>query len=185
VSLLAPEMAAKRLTLLKELIPSIERVAVLWKPDVPTAHFSLEETKAAAMRLAITLTILETPDVNAIYRAVLAAVSEGAQALVLMPTPHYDGRTGRIANLATGKQLPRLYFSKEAVKLGILLSYGRDLIATFRRQAYFVDRILKGAEPADLPIEQPSKFELAINLKTAKALGLTVDRRQAAKGQED
>jgi putative ABC transport system substrate-binding protein len=111
-------------------------------------------------------------------------MSEGAQALVLMPTPLYEGRTERIANLATGKQLPTLYFSKEAVKLGILLSYGRDLIATFRRQAYFVDRILEGAKPADLPIEQPTEFELAINLKTAKALGLTIPETLLATADE-
>jgi putative tryptophan/tyrosine transport system substrate-binding protein len=174
VSLLAPEVAGKRLALLKRLIPSIERVAVLWNPDDPTVHLSVEETKAAAMRLAITLQILETPDADAIDRAVLAATSAGAQALVLLPTPLYDGRAERIANLATRQQLPTLYFSKETVKLGILLSYGPDLIATFRRQAYFVDRILKGAKPADLPVEQPTKFELVINLKTAKALGLTI-----------
>jgi putative ABC transport system substrate-binding protein len=174
VSLLAPEVAGKRLALLKEVIPSITRVAVLWNPDDPTVRLSVEETRAAAARLVLTLQILETHDADAIDGAVLAAANEHAQALVLMPTPLYDGRAERIAGLAIGKQLPTLYFSKEAVKLGILMSYGPDLVATIHRQAYFVDRILKGASPADLPVEQPTKFELAVNLRTAKTLGLEI-----------
>jgi putative ABC transport system substrate-binding protein len=174
VSLLAPELAGKRLALLKELIPSIIRVAVLWNPDDPTVHLSVEETKAAAASLVLTLQILETRDADAIDGAVLAAANERAQALLLMPTPLYDGRAEHIAGLAMGKRLPTLHFSKEAVKLGILMSYGPDLVATIRRQAYFVDRILKGAKPADLPVEQPTRFELTVNLKTARALGLTI-----------
>jgi putative ABC transport system substrate-binding protein len=174
VSLLAPELAGKRLALLRELIPSITRVAVLWNPDDPTVRLSVEETRAAAAKLVLALQFLETRDADSINGAVLAAANERAQALLLMPTPLYDGQAERIAGLAIGKQLPTLYFSKEAVKRGILMSYGPDLVATIRRQAYFVDRILKGANPADLPIEQPTKFELAINLRTAKTLGLEI-----------
>jgi putative tryptophan/tyrosine transport system substrate-binding protein len=174
VSLLAPELAGKRLALLKELIPAITRVAVLWNPDDPTVLLSLDETKAAATKLMLTLQILETRDADAIEGAVRAAANERSQALLLMPTPLYDGRAGRIAELAIGKQLPTLHLSKEAVKLGILMSYGPDLVETVRRQAYFVDRILKGAKPADLPVEQPTRFELTVNLKTAKTLGLAV-----------
>ena len=174
VSLLAPEVAGKRLALFKELIPSIARVAVLWNPDDPTVHLSLEATREAAARLALTLQILETRDAAAVDAAVLAAANERAQALVLMPTPLYDGRAERIAELAVGRGLPTLHFNNRAVKLGILMSYGPDLVAIIRRQAYFVDRILKGARPADLPVEQPTKFELAINLKTAKTLGLAI-----------
>jgi putative ABC transport system substrate-binding protein len=174
VSLLAPEVAGKRLALLKEAVPSIIRVAVLWNPDDPTVHLSVEQTRAAAAKLALTLQILETRDADAVDAAVLAAAKERAQALVLMPTPLYDGRAERIAGLAIGKQLPTVYFSKEAVKLGMLMSYGPDLVATIRRQAYFVDRILKGAKPADLPVEQPTKFELAFNMRTAKTLGLAI-----------
>jgi putative ABC transport system substrate-binding protein len=184
VSLLAPEVAGKRLALFKELIPSIARVAVLWNPDDPTVHLSLEETKAAAAQLALTLQILETRDADAIDGAVLAAASERAQALVLMPTPLYDGQAERIAGLAIGRGLPTLHFNKGAVKLGILMSYGADLVATIRRQAYFVDRILKGAKPADLPVEQPTKFDLAINLKTAKTLGLAIPNNLLATADE-
>jgi putative ABC transport system substrate-binding protein len=91
-----------------------------------------------------------------------------------MPTPLYDGQAQQIAELAMSMRLPTVHFSKHAVQRGILMSYGPDLLATIRRQAYFVDRILKGAKPADLPVEQPTTFELAINLKTAKVLGLAV-----------
>ena len=174
VSLLAPEVAGKRLQLLKQLIPSVARVAVLWNPDDPTVHLSVEETQAAAATLALTLQILETRNADAIYTAVLAALNERAEAVVLMPTPLFDGRAEQIAHLAIQKRLPTLYFSKEAVKVGILMSYGPDIVATIRRQAYFVDRILKGAKPGDLPVEEPTKFELALNLNTAKTLGLAI-----------
>jgi putative tryptophan/tyrosine transport system substrate-binding protein len=156
------------------LIPNVARVAVLWNPDDPTVHLSVEETRAAATTLALTLQILETRNADAIDGAVLAALIERAEAVVLMPTPLFDGRAEQIASLAIQKRLPTLHFNKEAVKVGILMSYGADLVATIRRQAYFVDRILKGAKPANLPVEEPTKFELAINLKTARTLGLTI-----------
>src|SRR5262249_28538337 len=116
--------------------------------------------------------------------AVMAAANEHTQALVLIPTPLYDGRAEHIAGLAISKRLPTMYFSKEAVKLGILMSYGPDLVATIRRQAYFVDRILKGAKPADIPVEQPTKFELTVNLKTARTLGLEVPSTLLATADE-
>jgi putative ABC transport system substrate-binding protein len=137
-------------------------------------HISVEETQAAAATLAFTLQILETRSADAIDGAVLAASNARAEAVVLMPTPLFDGRAERIAHLAIANRLPTLYFSKEAVKVGILMSYGPDLVATIRRQAYFVDRILKGAKPDDLPVEEPTKFELALNLNTAKTLDLTI-----------
>ena len=184
VSLLAPEVAGKRLQLLKQLIPSIARVAVLWNPDDPTVHLSVEETRAAAATLALTLQILETRSADAMDGAVLAASNARAEAVVLMPTPLFDGRAGEIARLAIQQRLPTLYSSKEAVKVGILMSYGADLVAVIRRQAYFVDRILKGAKPADLPVEEPTKFELAINLNTAKTLGLTIPDNLLATADE-
>jgi len=174
VSLLSPEVAGKRLQLLKQVIPSISRVAVLWNPDDPTVHLSVEETQAAATTLALTLQILETRSADTIAGAVLAASNARAEAVVLMPTPLFDGRAEQIAHLAIQNRLPTLYFSKEAVKVGILMSYGPDLVAVIRRQAYFVDRILKGARPDDLPVEEPTKFELTLNLNTAKTLDLTI-----------
>jgi len=137
-------------------------------------HLSLEQTQAAAPTLALSLQILEARDADAIDGALLAASNAGAEAVVLLPTRLFSRRAEQIASLAIQKQLPTLDFSKEAVKVGILISYGADFLATIRRQAYFVDRILKGAKPADLPVEEPTKFELAINLKTANALGLTI-----------
>ena len=101
-----------------------------------------------------------------------------------MPTPLFDRLAEQIAGFAIRRQLPTLYFNKEAVKTGILMSYGPDILAASRRQAYFVDRILKGAKPADLPVEQPTKFELAINQKTAKALGLSVPASLLASADE-
>jgi putative ABC transport system substrate-binding protein len=174
VSLLAPELAGKRLALLKELIPSVTNVALLWNPDDPTVHLSVEESKAAAATLLLTLQILETREAGAIQAAIRAAANERTQALVLMPTPLFDGQAQQIAELAMSMRLPTVHFSKHAVQRGILMSYGPDLLATIRRQAYFVDRMLKGAKPADLPVEQPTTFELAINLKTARVLGLSV-----------
>jgi putative tryptophan/tyrosine transport system substrate-binding protein len=174
VSLLGPEVAGKRLQLLKQLIPSVARVAVLWNPDDPTVHLSVEETQAAAATLALALQILQTRNADAINAAMVAASNAGAEAVVLLPTPLFDGGAEQIAHLAIQKRLPTLYFSKEAVKVGILMSYGPDIVASIRRQAYFVDRILKGAKPGDLPVEEPTKFELALNLNTAKTLGLAI-----------
>ena len=102
----------------------------------------------------------------------------------MLPTPLFDRAAGQIAKLATEKQLPTIYFNKEAVEAGILLSYGPSLLGTIRRQPYFVDRIIKGTKPADLPVEEPTKFELAINLKTARALGLTVPQSLLATADE-
>ena len=157
---------------------------MLWNPDDPTVHLSVEETRAAAATLALTLQILETRSADAMDGAVLAASNARAEAVVLMPTPLFDGRADEIARLAIQQRLPTLYSSKEAVKVGILMSYGADLVAVIRRQAYFVDRILKGAKPADLPVEEPTKFELAINLNTAKTLGLTIPDNLLATADE-
>jgi ABC-type uncharacterized transport system substrate-binding protein len=174
VSLLGPEVAGKRLQLLKQLIPSVARVAVLWNPEDPTVHLSVEETRAAAATLGLALQTLETRKPDALEAAMAAASEARAEAVVLLPTPLFDGLAEQIADLAIQQRLPTLYFSKEAVKVGILMSYGPDIMASIRGQAYFVDRILKGAKPGDLPVEEPTKFELTLNLNTAKTLGLAV-----------
>ncbi|MBH5402124.1 ABC transporter substrate-binding protein [Bradyrhizobium sp. CNPSo 4010] len=174
LSLLGPEVSGKRLGMLKQMIPGISRVAVLWNPDDPGALFSLRDTQAAAAELSLNLQILQARNVSAIEDALEAAANEKAEAVVILPAPIFAGITGQIAGLAIQKRLPTLYFFKGPVKAGLLMSYGADIPATARRAAYFVDRILKGASPADLPVEQPTKFELAINLRTAKALDLTI-----------
>jgi putative tryptophan/tyrosine transport system substrate-binding protein len=174
VSLLGPEVAGKRLELLTDLIPGVTKITVLWNPNDPGAWFSLRETQIAAETLSANLQIFEVRDVNAFEGAFLAATKEGSKALVLLPAPLMSRNAARIADLAMAHRLPTLFYSEDSVKVGGLVSYGANLIAIYRRAAYFVDRILKGARPAELPVEQPTKFELAINLKTAKAIGLEV-----------
>jgi putative tryptophan/tyrosine transport system substrate-binding protein len=184
VSLLGPEVSGKRLQLLKQAVPGVTRVAVIWNPDDPAAHFSVEESQTAAAALGLKLQVLEGRNANAIDGALQAAANAQAEAVVLLPTPLFDGLGEQIAGLAMRRRLPTLYFSKDPVKAGILMSYGPDILAASRRQAYFVDRILKGTKPADLPVEQPAKFELAINQKTAKALGLNVPESLLASADE-
>ena len=174
LSLLGPEASGKRLEILKELIPGIAKVAVFWTPTDPGAAFSLKETQAAGEKLAIGLQILETRDVDAFDTAFLTATNEGAEAVVLLPAPLMTRNAGRIADLALKSRLPTMYYSGDAVKAGALLSYGPSLIAIYRRAAYFIDRVLKGDSPRDLPVEQPTKFDLVINLKTAKVLGVVI-----------
>jgi putative tryptophan/tyrosine transport system substrate-binding protein len=184
ISLLGPEVSGKRLQLLKQMIPGITRVAIIWNPDDPAAHFSVEESQTAAVTLGLQLQVLEGRNADTINGALEAAANAHAEAVVLLPAPLFDGLAKQIADLATQRRLPTLFFEKEAVKFGMLMSYGADILAASRRQAYFVDRILKGTKPADLPVEQPAKFELAINQKTAKALGLAVPESVLASADE-
>jgi putative ABC transport system substrate-binding protein len=184
LSLLGPEASGKRLELLRELIPGIAKVAVFWNPDDPAAQYSLKETQAAAEKLTIGLQIVETRDIDAFDAAYLAATKGVAEAVILLPAPLMTRNAARIADRALKSRLPTMYYSGDAVKAGALLSYGPNLIAIYRRGAYFIDRILKGASPADLPVEQPTKFELVINLKTAQALGVNVPPSLLARADE-
>jgi putative ABC transport system substrate-binding protein len=174
LSIFAPETSGKRLELLKNLLPAMIKVAVFWNPNDPGAKFSLTETQSAAKTLAVELQVLETRDIADFDGAFQAAIKASAAAAILLPAPLMSRNASRIAELALQSQLPTLFSSSDAVQAGGLISYGPNLIAIYRRAAYYVDRILKGAKPADLPVEQPTKFELAINLKTAKALGVVV-----------
>ena len=174
LSILGPEVSAKRLELLKELIPGIAKAAAFWNPNDPSARFSLRETEVASEALMVKLQVLETRDVGELDGAFQAAVRENAGAVILLPAPLMTRNAGRIARLAIHHRLPSLFYSGEAAKAGGLISYGASLLDVYRRAAYFVDRILKGENPADLPVELPTKFELVVNLKTAKALGLTI-----------
>ena len=184
VSLLGPEVSGKRLQLLKQAIPGVSRIAVVWNPDDPAAHFSVEESQTAAAALGLKLPVLEGRNANGVDDAMQEAANAQAEAVVLLPAPLFDGFAGKIADSAMRRRLPTLYFDKEAVKDGMLMSYGADILAATRRQAYFVDRILKGSRPADLPVEQPAKFELAINQKTARALGLNLPESLLASADE-
>jgi putative ABC transport system substrate-binding protein len=169
MSLQIPETTGKRLELLKELAPGAVRVAVLLD-----AREIRSWQATAARELGRKVLLLDVRDGNEIEGAFKTATAAGASALLVFPGRVLDHHARRIAQLAAQSRLPAVYAFRFYVEAGGLISYGADLIANNRPAAAFVDKILKGAKPGDLPFEQPSTFELVINLKTAKALGLTI-----------
>jgi putative ABC transport system substrate-binding protein len=175
LSNISSELSRKRLELLREAVPGLSRVAALWNPDVRGALLDYKETEGAARLLRLELQSVEVSRAEDLDRAFSAVTKQRAQALVL-PGANPVGfiNRGKIATFAQRNRLPSMYPTREYVEAGGLMSYGPSLPDLFRRAATYVDKILKGAKPADLPIEQPTKFELVINLKTAKALGLTI-----------
>jgi putative tryptophan/tyrosine transport system substrate-binding protein len=166
-------LAAKRLELLKETVPRASRIAVLWRASNQSKAAEFRETQTAAQILGLELISLEVGSPEELEPAFAPAHREGADALVVLGDGLTYTRAAQIVALAAQQKLPALYEGKEFVDVGGLMSYGPSLTAAFRRAAYYVDRILKGAKPADLPVEQPMTFEFVINLKTAAALGLT------------
>jgi putative tryptophan/tyrosine transport system substrate-binding protein len=170
----SPAIAGKRLELLKELVPEVSRVAVLWNGANPGKAVDFRETQAAAWALGVQLQSLAVQEPNDFEPAFRSATQEGAGALVVLQDALTTGHAKRIVDLAATSQLPAMYGLREFVDVGGLMAYGVNIPDRFRRAATYVDKILKGATPADLPIEGPAKFELIINLKTAKALGITI-----------
>jgi putative ABC transport system substrate-binding protein len=173
MALLAPELSGKRLELLKQVVPGVAQVAVLWNPRNPVAA-NIRATEAAAQALHLRLHLVEVPGAEALEAAFEAAMKGRADALITLPDAMLWNQRSQVVGLATQHRLPALFPEREFVDAGGLLSYGPSVPASFHRAAYYVDRILKGAKPADLPVEQPTKFELVINLKTAQALSLTI-----------
>ena len=173
VSTLAPDLAAKWLELLAEALPGLRRVAVVWDPTFPPAALQLREVERAARVLNLELQPVEVRAAEAPEAAVRAVVAQRTQALLVMPALFTEQRR-RLAALATQQRLPTMLHRREFVEAGGLMSYFTNYSDMYRRAATYVDKILKGSKPADLPVEQPTKFELVINLKTAKALGLTI-----------
>ena len=175
---LSRELGGKRLELLKEAVPKVARVAVLYDPAIPDTVLEVKEVLPAAAR-ALGLTI-QPWEVRAAddFESVFAAISKGRPDGLYVPTSgplmHVHANQKRIVGFALKSRLPSMYSVKEFVDAGGLVYYGADLVDRYRRVAYYVDRILKGAKPADLPVEQPTKFELVINLKTAKEIGVTI-----------
>jgi len=168
-------VVTKRLELLKEVVPSASRVAVLLNPANPTNPLQLKEIQAVAPALGVTLLPLEAKEPNDIDRAFAVMRNQQAGALIVFGDLMLFGtHQKRLAELALKSRLPAIWAQKENVDAGGLMSYGTNFDDLYRRAAGYVDKILKGAKPADLPVEQPTKFELVINLKTAKALGLTI-----------
>jgi putative ABC transport system substrate-binding protein len=170
----AAELSAKWLELLKEAVPATSRVAVLSLPESPFAQAAWQAMQVAAPALGVQLQSLRVRDADALEGAFAAMSREHADALVVLPGPVFNMHRARIIELAARSRLPTMWEWREAVAAGGLLAYGTDHASLWRRAATYVDKILKGAKPADLPMERPMKFELVLNLKTAKALGITM-----------
>src|SRR5437773_7164921 len=172
---LTGELSGKRLDLLKEAVPKIARVAVLYDPAGPAFIRDVKEVLPVAARaLGLTLQPWEVRATDGFEKVFAALNKQRPDGLYILAGPLMRANEKRIANFALKSRLPSMYQSKEAVDAGGLMHYGADQVESYRRVAYYVDRILKGAKPTDLPVEQPTKFELVINLKTAKQIGLTI-----------
>jgi putative ABC transport system substrate-binding protein len=174
LSTLGPELVGKRLQLLKEAVPGISRVAVLSNPTDTSQALLLREAQVAARSLKVQLQVLEARAPSDFAGAFSAMTKERAGGVIIFTSSMFYNERTRIAELATRSRLPAIYSVKDFAEAGGLMAYGVNLGESFRRAAVYVDKILKGAKPADLPVEQPTKFDFFINLKTAKALGLTI-----------
>ena len=184
LSMMMSELSAKRLQLLKEAIPGLRRVAVLWSPDVPFHPQAVEDLKAAASSLAIELSFVSARTLEEFGPAFSAVGRAHAQALYVLDTPLYFAHRTRLLELASKARLPAIYSYSRWVDEGGLMSYGANSADLFRRSAGYVDKILKGAKPGDLPIEQPTKFEFVVNLRTARAIGITISESVLARADE-
>jgi putative ABC transport system substrate-binding protein len=182
---LSTELGGKRLELFKEAVPKLARVAVLYEPAIPLGVVEVKEVLPAAARaLKLTVQSWEIRDAEG-FDQVFAAVNKGRpDGLYLTSSLLMRANQKRIAGFAIQSRLPSTYAFRESVDAGGLMYYGADLAASYRRAAYFVDRILKGAKPADLPVEQPTKVEFVINLKTAKQIGLTIPQSALYRASE-
>ena len=174
---MAPQLTPKRLEMLKQIVPTLSRVAILWLPgtlsDEAFKHM-LNQTQGAARPLGIQLQVVEAKEVADFDAAFAAMVKERAEALIVLVNPMFNVQRRHIIERAEKHRLPAIYEWKEFVRSGGLISYGADVADIYRRAAGFVDKILKGVNPAELPVEGPTRFDMAVNLKTAKALGLTI-----------
>ncbi len=175
LSAISPELSGKRLELLREAVPRLSRVAFIWNPDIRGAVLDYKETEGAARSLRLELQSVEVLRAEDLDPAFSTVTKQRAQALIVQtPNPVLFTNRHQIVSLAQRNRLPSMYASRDYVDAGGLMSYGPNVADLYRRAATFVDKILRGAKPADLPVEQPTRFELVINMKTAKALGLTI-----------
>jgi putative tryptophan/tyrosine transport system substrate-binding protein len=184
---LGPELVSKRLQLLREVVPGLSRVAALWHPNAyseRTMGGVRNEIEVAARTLGLQLQLVPAVSPDDFANAFAAMAREHAGALFVMPSPMLFGEYRRIASIAANSRLPAMGVAREFVELGGLMSYGANLTELARQSATYASKILKGAKPAELPVEQPIKFELVINLKAAKALGLTVPPTLLARADE-
>lgn len=174
LSILTPDLTGKRLELLKAILPGLTRVAVLWNPSNPIAEPELKKAEVAAPSFGLRLQFLSVRDAREFASAFSSMKRERADALFLLSDAMFFGRRKEIMDLAAGNRLPVVAHLREFTDAGGLMSYGPNVVDLHRRAATYVDKILKGTNPGDLPVEQPTKFDLVINLKTARALGITV-----------
>ena len=184
LSALAPDIAGKRLEFLRDAMPTVNQVAVLANPITPFVAQALKVVADAARALRIQIHVVEMTAPDQLDRAFEAVLGAKPGALLVLEDPLTFALRTQIAGLAAQHRLPSVFGSRDYVEVGGLMSYGTDLADLSSRAAIYVDKILKGANPADLPVEQPTKFELVINLKTAKALGLTIPTPLLARADE-
>ena len=170
----SPELSGKRLEILKEILPKISRIAVLWNGANLVKRLDFKETETAAQALGLRLHSLEVKTPDDFDSKLKAAATPSAAALVVLHDALISANTKSVVDFTGKSRLPAMYGAIEVVDAGGLMSYAANIPDLFRRAATYVDKILKGAKPADLPIEQPTKFELVVNLKTAKQIGLTI-----------
>ncbi|MBV8506825.1 MAG: ABC transporter substrate-binding protein, partial [Alphaproteobacteria bacterium] len=184
MSLMAPDLGGKRLELLKELLPRISRVAVLWNAANPYSALVFKATVGAAQTLEVELQSLEIREPPDLDGALEALTGQHADALITVEDPLTVDLRKKIAGFAADHRLPTISGLRVYADSGFLITYGADLADINRRSVVYVDKILKGAKPSDLPVEQPTRFELLINLKTAKSLGLTIPPLLLARADE-
>jgi ABC-type uncharacterized transport system substrate-binding protein len=182
-----PQLVPKRLALLKEALPKATTVAALWHPGAygtRTMNNMMSEAEAAAQTLGLQLRLIAVRGPDELDKAFSAIADERADALVVFPSPMLFAERKRIVDIAAKLRLPLISMGKEFVQLGGLMSYGADITDSFRLSGAYVDKVLKGAKPADLPVEQPTKFELFVNLKTAKVLGIDIPATLLARADQ-
>jgi putative tryptophan/tyrosine transport system substrate-binding protein len=184
LSLLATELDAKAMELLKEAVPQATRIGVLWNPTTPSQVPGLQSVKAAGEKLGLALHVVPATTVKEFDDALASMTRERVGGVFVVPSPLSTMERAGLAQLALQYRLPTMFAARENVETGGLMSYGADRNDLIRRAALYIDKILKGAKPAELPVEQPTKFDLVINLTTAKALGLDVPPTLLARADE-
>jgi len=183
-SIVAPDLSGKRLELLREIVPNVSPVAVMLNTRNPQSQFELKETQTAARALGLRLHPIQVSPDDTLEQAFAAMSNASARTLIILTDPIFFSQRKSIVDLAARHRLPAMYFFQEFAKEGGLVSYGPSDLDLYRRSATYVDRILKGAKAGELPVEQPTKFELVINLKTAKAIGLDIPPMLLARADE-
>jgi ABC-type uncharacterized transport system substrate-binding protein len=183
-SIIAPDLSGKRLELLKELVPHVTSVSVMLNNRNPQSQFEWKEMATAARLLGLQIQPIEISPERSMEEGFATMSKTSTHALIVLTDPIFFSQRSRIVELATGSRVPAMYFFREFVAAGGLMSYGPSDLDLYRRSATYVDKILKGAKPSELPVQQPTKFDLAINLKTARALGLEVPPTILARADE-